>query len=176
VAKKTNTDKQDRIYITELAEIINRQPGTIRKWESSGILPGHLLPKRGYKGWRYWTHSQVHGARGIIAWMKRNDMRPGRTVTDPEKEAEHIANLRRPKRSYLTGHHVRAAKMMADNGRTSDYIVEKIHPRTRYSRPESTEAALRKMFKQNKWKWPRQRKKRIKVNDPLEKQVKKLIA
>lgn len=150
--------ERERIYIDELAKIVNREVDTIRKWETHGKLPKHLLPERGHRNWRYWTHAQVHGERGIVAWMKRNDMRPGRYVTDPSKEAEHVANLRKPR--YLNGRNIQSAKKMADHGRTSTYIVKKIHPRTRYVREEATESALRRVFKQNGWEWPKPARKR----------------
>lgn len=136
--------EDERIYISQLAQIVDRQVGTIRKWEELGKLPKHLLPKRGYRTWRYWSHSQVYGPRGIIAWMKRNDMRPGNQLTDPKKEGQHVRNLRRPK--YLNGHHINTAKRMIEQGKTAQAIAKKIHPRTRYSSVENTEIALRRYF------------------------------
>jgi DNA-binding transcriptional MerR regulator len=70
------------ISITELGEIVTRKINTIRKWEREGRLPKHLIPRRGDNGRRFWTHEQVYGQRGIIKWMERNDMRPGKYISE----------------------------------------------------------------------------------------------
>lgn len=141
-----------KIYINELARIVNRRSGTIRKWEAEGRLPKSLMPKRDKNKWRYWSNSQVFGSRGIIAWMRDNDMRPGRLMTEVGKETEHVHNLRKPK--YLNGHQIRGVKIMVDNGRSRDYIVRKLYPRTRYTSESKLEAALVKLFKENDWTFP----------------------
>lgn len=143
----------EHIDIRALSNIILRMPNTIRKWERDGVLPEHLHPSRDPNGRRFWTHSQIHGKRGIIVWMKKNDMRPGNTITDPSREAEHIANLRRPKK--LNGHHVRSAKQMAKNGKTIDQILKRIFPRTKYATPQALEKALRKVAEMDGWDLPR---------------------
>src|SRR4051794_28787739 len=112
--------EEDRVYIDALAEIIDRKIGTIRKWENESRLPRHLVPRRGTRRRRYWTHTQVYGPRGIIAWMKKNDMRPGPQITDPSKEAEHLKHLRKPK--YINGNHIKSLKQWIDTGRTREYI------------------------------------------------------
>src|SRR4051812_37306601 len=100
--KRPKTREPGRVYIDELRPIIDREMGTIRKWERT-ILPKRLHSKRGYRGWRFWTDNQVWGKNGIIEWMAKNDMRPGKLMVGPEREAEHVRNLRTPK--YLDGHH-----------------------------------------------------------------------
>lgn len=142
----------ERIYIDSLCKIVDRKVNTIRKWERLGMLPRHLMPKRGKRNWRYWTHEQVYGKRGIIEWMERENMRPGNLMTHPDKEAEHVEKLRRPK--YLTATHIYSARRMADNGRTAAHIVKKILPRTKYVKPEGLEAALRRMAEVEGWKFP----------------------
>jgi len=151
IADRPETRDEGVVYIDELAKIINRQQGTIRKWERER-LPKRLHPHRGARNWRYWTDSQVWGPNGIVAWMKRNDMRPGNLVTDPEKADEHVRNLRRPK--YLNGHHIRSAKAFVAQGRSRAWIVETLWPRTKYARPENLEVALVKLFASNNWYFP----------------------
>ena len=48
---------------------------TLRKWENLGILPDHLLPARGHRGWRYWTESQVEGLK---EWVEETERWPGK--------------------------------------------------------------------------------------------------
>jgi hypothetical protein len=88
----------ERIYIREVAALLNRRMSTLRKWESEGILPKELLPKRGKRDWRYWTPVQVEG---IKKWMRDTDRRPGKglphynpTEADLEKA---INQMRRPR-------------------------------------------------------------------------------
>lgn len=154
IAARPKTREKGRVYIDELTGIINRQQGTIRKWERER-LPKRLLPSRGYRKWRYWTDEQIWGKNGIIAWMERNDMRPGNLVTDPAKEDEHVQNLRRPK--YLNGYHLRSAKIFVEQGKSRAWIIETLWPRTKYARPENLEAALVKYFAQNGWYFPPKR-------------------
>lgn len=178
----TSGAEDDRIYIDELAKLVNRQVGTIRRWEADGRLPKHLLPRRGARSRRYWTHTQVHGARGIIAWMKRNDMRPGNLLTDPAKEAEHIANLRQPK--LLSGHHIKSAKTFVENGKSREWIIKKIFPRTKYARPQNLEAALVRVFERNGWEFPAPKpkppkpklsKRALKEIEQLERRIEQLV-
>ena len=95
-----NEQGAQRIYIREAAELLNRRMGTLRKWEHLGILPEHLIPHRGERGWRYWTPDQIEG---IKTWMIENDMRPGKGLPhyDPtEAELDKaIAKMRRPRPS-----------------------------------------------------------------------------
>lgn len=149
---ETPSKEDARIYIDELATLVHRQVGTIRRWEADGKLPKHLLPKRGSRRRRYWTHTQVHGKRGILVWMKKNNIRPGWQLTSPENEARHIENLRQPK--LLTGHHIRSAKQFADKGWSRERIIKKIYPRTKYARPQNLEAALARVFEKNGWDFP----------------------
>ena len=169
--KNTNPREPEGVYIDELAQIINREQNTIRKWERER-LPKHLMPQRGFRNWRYWTDSQVYGSRGILAWMDRNDMRPGNLVTDPSKEDEHVENLRRPK--YLNGYHIRSAKRFAEQGKSREWIVETLWPRTKYARPENLEAALVKVFEAEGWELPPKRpvkKKQVELPAQVEREM-----
>jgi hypothetical protein len=142
------------IYMRDLTKIIHRRPATIRMWEREEWLPKKLLPKRNENGWRYWTSAQVEG---IKKWMKDNDMRPGRLVADPEAEAEHINNLRKPR--YLTGHQIRGIKEMVANDRSREYILRRVYPKTRYTSVERLEFALVRYFRANDWDFPSAAKK-----------------
>lgn len=64
---------EGKIYIGELAKIIQRRPNTIRKWEKQGRFPEHLRPIR-EGGWRYWTNDQ---AELIKQWMIDEKLFPG---------------------------------------------------------------------------------------------------
>lgn len=139
--KSASIPEEDRIYIDELARLTHRQVGTIRRWEADKRLPKHLLPKgRGKRRMRYWTHAQVHGARGILVWMAKNDMRPGRLITDPDKEHEHVEHLRKPK--HITGHHINTARHFTEKGWSRERILKKIYPRTKYNSMRYFEPAL----------------------------------
>jgi hypothetical protein len=162
----TKTKKTDSIiYINELCRIVNRKRNTIYKWEHQGRLPRHLLPKRGKKNWRYWTYDQVYGPNGIIAWVKKNDMRPGNLITDPSKEAEHITALRRPK--YLKTVHINQALDYIEKGWGAKKIAQKLLPDTRYKRWQNVDRALRAYFEVEGWGYP--------LPDEQEEQVKKLV-
>ena len=95
------TMQNDPIYITEVAELINRRPHTIRDWERKGVLPDSLKSNRSSRGWRYWTNQQI---QGIKEWMKEEDMRPGKGLphykpTDKQIEL-HILRQRRPRKNH----------------------------------------------------------------------------
>ena len=171
VNNRPETREEGRVYIDELAKIVDRELGTIRKWERL-LLPKRLHSKRGYRGWRYWTDKQIWGRDGILDWMDKNDMRPGNLVTPPEKEEQHLHNLRKPK--YLDGYHIRSAKYFAEQGRSREWIVRKLFPRTRYARPENLEAALEKLFKQEGWDFPPSLGKLSMLPDRVGREVKKL--
>ena len=160
--------EQGRVYIDELAKIIDRQMGTVRKWERT-VLPKRLHSKRGYRGWRYWTDAQIFSDDGIIVWMDKNNMRPGNLVTPPEKSADHVRALRKPK--YLDGYHIRSARYFAEQGRSREWIIRKMYPRTRYARPENLEAALEKLFKQEGWYFPPSLGKLSMLPDRVEREV-----
>lgn len=93
------TDQAERIYIREAAEQLNRRMATLRKWEQLGILPEHLLPHRGKRGWRYWTPDQIEGIR---QWLRDTDRRPGKGLPhyNPTEQQldEAIAAMRVPRR------------------------------------------------------------------------------
>jgi hypothetical protein len=167
-ADPENPREEGHVYIDELAKLVDREMGTIRKWERH-LLPKRLMSKRGYRGWRFWTDKQVYGKDGILVWMDKNDMRPGNLVTPPEREAQHLKNLRKPK--YLDGYHIRSAKHFADQGRSREWIIKKLFPRTRYARPENLEAALVKVFAQEGWDFPPSIGKLSMLPDRVEREV-----
>jgi hypothetical protein len=168
-ADPDNPREEGRVYIDELAKLVDRELGTIRKWERL-LLPKRLYSKRGYRGWRYWTDKQIYGPDGILEWMEKNDMRPGNLVASPDKEEQHLHNLRKPK--YLDGYHIRSAKYFAEQGRSREWIVRKLFPRTRYARPENLEAALEKLFKAEGWDFPPSLGKLSMLPDRVEREVK----
>lgn len=158
-------DDPDYVYIDKLSKIVDREVNTIRKWCRTGMLPKRLMPKFGFRGWRYWTVTQVYGDNGILEWMKKNNMRPGNLVTDPSKEQQHVANLRRPK--YLNGYQINSAKAMVEKGKTAKQIAKKIQPKTKYSSPENCEAALRRYFEAQGWYFPPKERKPRSQPDPV---------
>ena len=89
---------EKRVYLKELSREIDRRMGTVRGWESEGVLPAGLLPHRDERKWRYWTPAQV---KKIKAWMKREGRAPGvglRNVDpSPEKTREMLDGLRQPR-------------------------------------------------------------------------------
>lgn len=92
--------QNERIYIREAAELLNRRMGTLRKWERTGVLPKHLRPHREKTGrqWRYWTPKQIEGIR---QWLVKSDRRPGKglpTYNPTREQAEaNIIKMRRPR-------------------------------------------------------------------------------
>ena len=157
-----------------VSTLMNLSSSSIVRWVrfasgSASCLPKRLHSKRGYRGWRYWTDEQVYGKNGIIVWMEKNDMRPGNLVTDRRMEAQHVANLRKPK--YLDGYHIRSAKHFADKGKSREWIIKKLFPRTRYARPENLEAALEKVFAQEGWYFPPSIGKLSMLPDRVEREV-----
>lgn len=95
----TTEQNAERVYIREAAELLNRRMGTLRKWETTGLLPAHLLPQRGHRGWRYWTPEQIDGIR---QWLRETDRRPGKGLphynpTDKQLDKA-IAAMRVPRR------------------------------------------------------------------------------
>ncbi len=88
--------KPRRIYLAELATIVDRVPHTIRQWD--GSLPEDLKPHRDERGWRYWTPAQ---AQAIKAWMKREGRAPGKGLSgfkpSPERVREMLEKLRQPR-------------------------------------------------------------------------------
>lgn len=147
------------IYISDLAEVINREIGTIRKWEREGKLPKHLLPKRGDRGWRCWTHSQVYGKRGIIEWMKKHDMRPGREFADPAHADDHVRNLRRPK--FIDKKLIALARTMVKNKATVEEIISELYPHTKYTSEQNLENALRRYFTSQGWVFPKKTRTKV---------------
>jgi hypothetical protein len=143
-----------KVYMDELCKIIDRKSDTVRRWQGhhKHPLPSHLLPKKGTRGWRYWTDEQVWGEDGIIAWMKTLDLRPGRVVTPPHKEHQHVARLRKPK--YLTGDQLRGIRDMVEAGKTRRQIVNRYFKRTRYVTKQHLERALEDYFKSIGMDWP----------------------
>lgn len=89
---------QRRVYMRELATLLDRRSHTIRGWERDGILPKKLRPHRDEKGWRFWTESQ---ATMIKEWMTVKNMQPGKGLLgySPTTSAvqEMMSQLRRPR-------------------------------------------------------------------------------
>jgi hypothetical protein len=156
------TREPGRIYIDELAKIVNRQPNTIRKWERLEMLPAHLIPQRGTRRWRYWTEKQVYGPRGVIKWMKDNDIRPGAYLTMPSGEAKHIANMRRPRGITLEmieeiRYHARTFKSGDRKGKhrhSRRWIIQTYFSRTAYTSESNFEKALVAYFAAQGWEFP----------------------
>ena len=93
--------EEERVYIAEAAEQLDRRIGTLRKWEANGILPVHLRPHRGKRRWRYWTPRQI---QQIKEWIQKTDRRPGRGIPhideknlDPEAVRKQIRAMRKPR-------------------------------------------------------------------------------
>lgn len=95
----TTEQSAERVYIREAAELLNRRMATLRKWEQLNLLPDHLKPHRGPRGWRYWTPGQIEGIR---QWLRDTDRRPGKGLphyNPTEQELDKaIAAMRRPRR------------------------------------------------------------------------------
>jgi DNA-binding transcriptional MerR regulator len=85
-----------RVYINEAAERLDRRIDTLRKWDSSGVLPEGLRPFRGERRWRYWTEDQMSL---LEEWAATRI--PGSALAgyDPDQErlSLHRRNMRRPK-------------------------------------------------------------------------------
>lgn len=91
----TETPEGDRIYIGELAKVVDRRVNTVRGWCRAGWLPETLMPKReelanGTLGWRYWTSVQV---AEIVAWMKKRNLYPGSGLVNFEPDAARIEEM-----------------------------------------------------------------------------------
>jgi hypothetical protein len=86
------TDSEQRIFIGELAKIVNRRVGTIRRWVTSGKLPEHLQPQRNpsISSWRWWTPEQV---QGIKEWMRDERVYPGSGLPNFNPDEEQIEAL-----------------------------------------------------------------------------------
>jgi hypothetical protein len=55
-----------RIYIEEMASLLDRAVQTVRQWVQEDCLPAKLRPKReGGRQKIYWTPSQVDGMRSF---------------------------------------------------------------------------------------------------------------
>ena len=92
----------ERIYIREAAHLLKRRMATLRKWDQLSVLPRHLRPHRGDRGWRYWTPDQVDGIR---EWIRETDRRPGKGLphynpTEKELDAV-IEKLRGPRKAKV---------------------------------------------------------------------------
>lgn len=84
-----------QVGITQAAKFLDREPGTLRKWERDKVLPDELLPKRDDQNRRYWSQEQLDR---IKKWLLDTDRRPGKGLKHykptPEKLAEHLKNQR----------------------------------------------------------------------------------
>lgn len=148
----SSSKEKRRIYIGELGRIINRDRNTIRIWQRYGPLPKRLFPETDHKNWRYWSYNQVYGKQGIIAWMKKEDMRPGIEFTHPDDEATHVQNLRKPR--LLTKKQLKDIDQMVREGYARSEIIAAMHPRTKYNRPEGFEIAITKYYKERDMYFP----------------------
>ena len=70
------------LSIGEVAQRLDRVPHTLRVWEYAGRLPGHLMPIRDERGWRWWREDQVEG---IKQWLIDEDIRPGKGLRAASK-------------------------------------------------------------------------------------------
>lgn len=92
--------EEERIYIREAAELLNRRMDTLRRWDRL-YLPKNLKSHREESGrkWRYWSAKQL---KGILEWMEKTDRRPGKGLPhwNPSQEEidEVIEKLRRPRK------------------------------------------------------------------------------
>lgn len=163
-----NRREPGRIYIGELAFVVHRSIQSIRRWEK--LLPNNLMPKRNKNGWRYWTDEQVFGKRGILSWMKHNDMRPGSNLTDPKDEHRHIDNLHTPK--LLGKQELRDVEQMIREGCSRTEILIMMYPRTTYTKIEGLEAALVKYYKyHDKYFPPKSKVKREDMSPALKREL-----
>lgn len=95
------TPADERIYIRDAAEILNRRMDTLRKWDRKH-LPEELRSHREESGrkWRYWTPKQI---KGIFDWIEETDRRPGKGLphwNPSEEEIEKLyEKLRKPRRA-----------------------------------------------------------------------------
>src|SRR3954470_6186481 len=114
----------ERIFVGELANIVDRRPATVRVWCDSAMLPDTLMPKRDHRNFRYWSHEQVHGEQGILAWMRLADIRPGPQVTDndPAKITAHVHRMRKPR--LLNEADIRKIRRLDGKGRSMEELVE----------------------------------------------------
>lgn len=159
---RPQTRESGRFYIDELSLLINRRADTIRRWEGSGMLPRHLHPRRGSRDWRYWTDNQVYGKRGIVNWMKQNDIRPGNFFTDPSQEENHIRRLRVPKLiSEDVLHEMRQYCYVISRGpkkgqwaRSREWIVKTYYPQSRYLSVENFLRSVTRYFAERGWPFP----------------------
>lgn len=102
MAKPQEIPEDDRVYIPEASELLDRRIGTLRRWEADGVLPSHLMPLRGKRSWRYWSPEQIEM---IKQWMVDTDRRPGRALShissDPQKVVEQVHAMRKPRRKRV---------------------------------------------------------------------------
>jgi hypothetical protein len=87
-----------RVYIGEVADIVNRRVDTLRKLDTRREFPAHLRPRKGERGWRYWNESQLDD---LIAWF--GTRYPGSALAGydptPERLEQHIERMRHPRQS-----------------------------------------------------------------------------
>jgi hypothetical protein len=94
----------------------------------------------------------VYGKKGILDWIRTSDRRAGRVLTHPDKEDQHLINLRRPK--HLNQWHINFARRHFEQGRTLEWVVARLYVRTKYINPISIENALIFIFRKNGWYVP----------------------
>lgn len=104
MSRRREIPEEDRIYIRQASELLDRRIGTLRKWEADGVLPKTLCSRRGKKNWRYWTADQIEG---IKAWIVKTNRQPGsglphlakRDIKDAEKQ---VHAMRKPRTKSTT--------------------------------------------------------------------------
>ena len=87
---------EDRIYIGDAAARLRRKVDTLRKWDTSKVLPAELVPARGKKNMRYWTPDQFEQLEAWAAGRIPGSALPGYDP-DPDRVAQHRENMRKPK-------------------------------------------------------------------------------
>jgi hypothetical protein len=94
----TPTADEGRVYIREASELLDRTMGCLRKWDDENVLPKKLRPKRGDRGWRYWTPAQIDA---IKQWIIDTERFPGKglpTYNPTHEDAERqVRAMRVPK-------------------------------------------------------------------------------
>ena len=87
---------EERVYLRDLAVLIDRRMNTIRSWD----LPDELQPQRDDRGWRYWLPAQVEGIR---CWMASEGKAPGHGLRNSRQSLEvtqrMLATMRQPRPS-----------------------------------------------------------------------------
>lgn len=91
--------EDQRIFINDAAELLNRKPATIRMWERTEALPDELRGYRTERGWRFWTPEQIEG---IKTWLDETRRFPGQGLghydPSPGRLDKHLERMRKRRR------------------------------------------------------------------------------